>query len=94
MTTERERIPFDEFSKNLVSIFARVLNTGEELLVENASGGVVALSVATPKSARPLSDDSYKAFRSAAGGWADVDTETLKNSIYESRKSSRPPVAL
>jgi len=39
-------------------------------------------------------EDEYKAFRSAFAGWADVDTDSLKQAIYESRKSSRPPVDL
>lgn len=37
-------------------------------------------------------DDS--AFLSAAGGWSDVDTDAFLDMIYESRKSSRPPVEL
>jgi hypothetical protein len=36
-----------------------------------------------------------KAFRSAAGGWADIDTDRLVENIYESRRiSTRPPVEL
>ncbi len=43
----------------------------------------------------PLTEEAYEAFRSAAGGWADVDTERLKKVIYESRQlSTRPPVQL
>jgi hypothetical protein len=37
----------------------------------------------------------YEAFRSAAGGWKDVDTDKLIKDIYASRKiSTRPPVEL
>jgi antitoxin (DNA-binding transcriptional repressor) of toxin-antitoxin stability system len=44
---------------------------------------------------RVKTEADYKAFRSAAGGWADVDTDTLIKNIYEDRRrSSRPPVEL
>jgi hypothetical protein len=37
----------------------------------------------------------YEAFRSAAGGWADVDTDKLIEDIYAMRRrSNRPPVEL
>src|SRR5438874_6472506 len=38
----------------------------------------------------------YEAFKSAAGGWKDVDTERLLKDIYEDRRrtNSRPPVKL
>lgn len=37
----------------------------------------------------------YEAFRAAAGGWKDVDTDTLIKNIYEDRRrSNRPPVEL
>lgn len=39
--------------------------------------------------------EDVEAFRSSAGGWADIDAEKLKSDIYESRRrSSRPPVDL
>jgi hypothetical protein len=34
------------------------------------------------------------AFLASAGSWQDVDTDTLLTGIYESRRSSRPPVDL
>jgi len=37
----------------------------------------------------------YEAFRSAAGGWKDIDTDQLVENIYESRRiSTRPLVEL
>ncbi len=37
----------------------------------------------------------YEAFRSAAGGWKDVDTDRLIANIYADRRiSNRPPVEL
>lgn len=44
---------------------------------------------------RTLSQEDYEAFRSAAGGWKDIDTDKLIENIYESRRiSTRPPVEL
>lgn len=44
---------------------------------------------------RVLSEADYEAFRSAAGGWQDIDTDRLIENIYESRRiSTRPPVEL
>ena len=44
---------------------------------------------------RALSEEAYQAFRASAGGWADVDTERLKEMIYSSRQiQTRPPVDL
>lgn len=38
---------------------------------------------------------NYEAFRSAAGGWKDVDTDKLIADIYADRRmSDRPPVEL
>ncbi len=37
----------------------------------------------------------YEAFRSAAGGWKDIDTDKLVENIYESRRISiRPRIDL
>ena len=37
----------------------------------------------------------YEAFKSAAGGWKDIDTDKLIANIYASRRrSNRPPVEL
>lgn len=44
---------------------------------------------------RTLSEADLEAFRSAAGGWSDIDTDKLIENIYESRRiSTRPPVEL
>jgi len=48
------------------------------------------------KKKREKTKAGYEAFKSAAGGWKDlVDTDKLKQDIYESRKiSTRPPLDL
>lgn len=46
------------------------------------------------RSRKPTPED-IGAFRSAAGGWADIDTDKLIEDIYESRRiSTRPPIEL
>jgi hypothetical protein len=67
----------------------------EQVIVENGEGeGVVDQPLPTITTTKPLTEDDLKAFRSAFGSWADVDTESLKKAIYESRQSPRPPVRI
>ena len=41
---------------------------------------------------RPKTAEDYEAFRAAAGGWKNVDTEAFLRDNYASRAiSSRPP---
>ena len=60
-----------------------------------------AVAVPLPKQkkrlrGRALSQADYEAFRSAAGGWKDIDTDKLIENLYESRRISttRPPIEL
>ena len=95
MSEEFRRIPFDEFASNLARFFKQVIEEHESVVVENEEGeGVVVRPLPATTAKRTLSDEDYRAFRSVFGGWADVDTDSLKKDIYESRKSSRPPVTL
>ena len=95
MTKDLKRVPFDEFASNLAGFFKYVIDDHESVIVENDEGeGVVVQPLPTTATKRILTDDDYRAFRSAFGGWADVDTDSLKKAIYESRQSSRPPVSL
>ena len=86
---ELKRIPFAEFANNLARIFERVIGEGEAVVVETEAGALVAL---TPI-ARAKTAADYDAFLASAGSWADVDTDAFLKDIYESRKSSRPPVS-
>ena len=94
MAKALKRISLDEFSDNLVRIIERVISEGESIVIERGEGELVALSPVSPSPSKILAKENYRAFRSAFGGWADVDTDALKKDIYESRKSSRPPVTL
>jgi len=40
---------------------------------------------------RKPSEKDLEIFRSSAGGWADMDTETLKANIYADRRASNKP---
>lgn len=92
MTKELKRIPFSEFSRNLARFFKQVIDEHESVVVKNDDGEEVEIR---PLPFLPtLTDEDYRAFRSAFGGWADVDTESFKKAIYESRQSSRPPANL
>ena len=50
----------------------------------------------TPRKTRTKTKADYAAFRSAAGGWNDVDTDQLMADIYADRRrsNSRPPITL
>lgn len=91
-------ITFDEFSSDVEGFFERVLRENETVLVEKGAGEVVALKPVRRKGRkrRERTAADREAFLSSAGGWKGlVDTEKLKEDIYESRRiSSRPPVEL
>src|SRR5947199_9181243 len=68
-----------------------------ELKRENKTVAVIMpAKKVPPKKKREKTKADYEAFLSAAGGWKDVDTETLLKHIYEDRRrtNSRPPVKL
>lgn len=95
MTEALKRISFDEFAKNLDRIFEHVISEGESIVIEDGEGKLVEVKpVAPAKARRVVTKEDDEAFLSAAGGWADVDIDSFLKDIYESRKSSRPPVEL
>jgi hypothetical protein len=67
----------------------RITRGSEEIAVL-----VPAVSRRRRRRTRDYTDADWKAFRASAGSWKDVDTDTLIADIYESRRSSRPPVDL
>jgi hypothetical protein len=96
MAKESRRIPFDEFSDNLVEILDEVIHNNESVFVESQSGEwveVKAVKSAEPRQQEFTAEDD-EAFLSAAGSWSDVDIDEFLKDIYESRRSSRPPVDL
>lgn len=79
---------------------AEEVHRSHEARVLRRAGEDLALVVPLPQStitrrSREKSDSDYEAFRSAAGGWSDLDTDQLIRDIYESRRiSTRPRVEL
>ena len=67
-----------------------------ELKRENKTVAVIMPARRAPaKKKREKTQADYEAFKSAAGGWKDIDTDKLIANIYASRRrSNRPPVEL
>jgi hypothetical protein len=83
----------------LLSIAHEVQRTNEPRLLRQDDEDVAILMPikATPKRRRTAAKtkEDYEAFKSAAGGWKDVDTDQLITDIYADRRiSNRPPVEL
>ena len=71
--------------------------TPRELRRENKTLAVImpVAKKARTKKGRVKTKADYEAFKSAAGGWKDIDTDKLIADIYASRRrSNRPPVKL
>jgi hypothetical protein len=63
---------------------------GETLAVLSPTGGR-----RSKRRTREPTAEELASFRSAAGSWADVDTDKLVEEIYETRRRSiRPPIDL
>jgi hypothetical protein len=72
--------------------------TRESRILRSSNGDlalVSPLAKSTRRHGRGKTEADLSAFRSAAGGWKDVDTDRLTEDIYETRRrSNRPPVEL
>jgi hypothetical protein len=84
---------------DVLKLAEEVSRAGEpRVLRRNGEDLAVVLPLPSPekrRGGRALSEADYEAFRSAAGGWQDIDTDRLIENIYESRRiSTRPPVEL
>ena len=99
MAKELKRIDIGNIPE-LLSIAEEVRRTNEPRLLKRDSEDVAILTPIKKttdkrRKMRPKTKADYEAFRSAAGSWADVDTDKFIEDIYESRRSSfRPPVEL
>ncbi len=85
---------------DLLRLAEEVAESGKPWVLRRADEDVaVLMPVKKPASrrrtGRKKTKADYKAFLASAGGWSDVDTDTLIEDIYESRRiSTRPPVEL
>ncbi|HVA88938.1 MAG TPA: hypothetical protein VNL71_03765 [Chloroflexota bacterium] len=83
----------------LLHLAAAVLATNEPRRLRRAGEVLVEVMFAEfvekPHRKRASTWPDYEAFRAAAGGWKDVDTDWLIADIYAGRDvSDRPPVEL
>jgi hypothetical protein len=98
MAKELKRIDISAVPE-LLNIAEEVRRTKEPRLLRRASEDMAILmpikTIHKRRTSVAKSKADIEAFRSAAGSWADVDTDKLVEEIYESRRhSSRPPVEL
>lgn len=96
MRRNLKRIDIDDVS-DLLSLAEEVRTTKEPRVLRRDSEDIaVLMPVTSPirrKPKRKKTKADYAAFHSAAGGWKDVDTDTLIKNIYEDRRlSDRPHV--
>ena len=71
--------------------------TPRELIRENKPVALITPVTGAKKAKKQKAKTKadYEAFKSAAGGWKDIDTDKLIANIYASRRrSNRPPVEL
>ena len=85
----------------LLSIAEEVRDTGEPRLLKRDSEDLAIVMPVKPaprmrgRARRVKTRAEYEAFRSAAGGWKDVDTDRLIADIYADRRiSNRPAIEL
>ncbi len=83
----------------LVRLAQEVKAANEPRILQSEGEDIALLMPVTSTSKRhkkARSESDYEAFLDSAGGWRElVDTEELKENIYESRRiSSRPPITL
>ena len=71
--------------------------TPRELVRENKPVALITPVIGAKKAKKHKGKTKadYEAFKSAAGGWKDIDTDKLIADIYAARRqSNRPPVKL
>ncbi len=93
-----ELAPIDISSMpDLARLADEVRSTKKSRVLRRNNEDVALLVPATPakrRRAKAVSPADDAAFLASAGSWKDVDTDALLTDIYESRRSSRPPVEL
>jgi hypothetical protein len=97
MVRERKAIEIGDLPE-LLRLAEEVRATREPRLLRHHGEDLALLvpaSLAGKSRGRPKTPADYDAFRSAAGGWSDVDTDTLIEAIYADRqRGDRRPVKL
>jgi hypothetical protein len=95
MTSELAPIDIREVPE-LARLVDEVRASGKPRRLVAGEEEVALLVPARPTTRRrtAVSPADDAAFLASAGSWQDMDTDTLLTDIYESRRSSRPPVDL
>lgn len=98
MAKEPKRIDISSIPE-LLHIAHEVQRTNEpQLLRQDNEDVAILMPIKAPpkrRSGAGKTKEDYEAFKSAAGGWKDVDTDQLIADIYADRRiSNRPPVEL
>jgi hypothetical protein len=92
MRRNLKRINIDDVA-DLLSLAEEVRTTKEPRVLRRDSEDIaVLMPVTSPTCRKPKSKktkEDYAAFHSAAGGWKDVDTDTLIKNIYEDRRITK-----
>jgi hypothetical protein len=69
---EVSRIAFEDLANNLAIILHRVVSENAVIVVETSEGELAVLRALAPSELPEKSEAEVKAFRSAAGSWADL----------------------
>lgn len=86
--------------KDLLALVEEVNMSGKPRILTRDSETLVMLmpveKAVKRKKKLEKTEADFEAFRSAAGGWKDVDTDQLLENIYENRRrtNARPPIKL
>lgn len=95
MNPELSRIAYEDLANNLASVLHRVVTEQAVVVVETAGGELAVLRALAPSEFPAKNESDYRAFRSAAGCWHDVDADELIHQVYTQRNQpGRPPVSL
>ena len=95
MSTKPSRIAYEDLVNNLASVLHRVVTEDAVVVVETEGGELAMLRALAPSEFPAKNEADYRAFRSAAGSWHDVDADALIDRVYTHRNlPGRPPVSL
>lgn len=91
MNTKRKLFDVEDHP-GLISLVEDLRNTEDEVVIRQHGkevAVVIPIREHRPKRApRVITDEDREAFRAAAGGWKDVDTDRLLRDIYADRDMS------
>ncbi len=95
----RELSPIDiSAMPELIQLAEEVRSTRLPRRLRRGDEDIAVMVPAAPRPKRRMSKTptaaDIEAFLASAGSWKGVDTDKLVADIYESRRSSRPPVEL